>query len=391
VNELQTGEDAMPIRTLDQGVRRTRYIRRFLVAALTAAMPLAAGRASAQAPTKTRNVVVIMSDGLRWQDVFHGADPALIDRKSGGVSDTAELRREFARGTREEARRALLPFVWTTVAREGQIFGNREKGSDAHVTNGFKFSYPGYNETLSGHADPRIDSNGPTPNPNVTVFEWLGRQPDFRGKVAAFGTWNRFAEIFNRDRAGFPVFSGWDPPFPGTTAPAEAQLNELYRTTTRLFHDVAYDSFMQQAVLDYLGKHQPRVLFVGYGETDEWAHARRYDQYLESARRADAFIAQLWKTMQAMPQYRGTTTFIITTDHGRGGGPADWTDHGKDVEGAENIWMAVLGPDTRPLGERANTGAVTQSQVAATVAALLGKDFRAAVPAAAPPIEGVVR
>jgi hypothetical protein len=95
--------------------------------------------------------------------------------------------------------------------------------------------------------------------------------------------------------------------------------------------------------------------------------------------------------MQAMPQYRGTTTFIITADHGRGSGPADWTSHGKDVEGAENIWIAVLGPDTRPLGERTNTGAVTQSQIAATVAALLGKDYRAAVPAAAAPIADVVR
>lgn len=379
----------MPIRKLRRGVRRARSIRRLALAAAVALAPVLAGRASAQA-TKTRNVVVIMSDGLRWQDVFQGANPAFIDAKAGGVSDTAALRREFVRGTAAESRAALLPFVWSTIARQGQIYGNREKGSDAHVTNGFKFSYPGYNETLSGHPDPRIDSNDATPNPNVTVFEWLGRQPEFRGKVAAFGTWVRFAEIFNRDRAGFPIFSGWDPPFPGTKAPAEAQLNELYRTTTRLFHDVAYDSFMQQAVLDYLGTHQPRVLFVGYGETDEWAHARRYDQYLESAHRVDAFVAQLWNTMQAMPQYRGTTTFIVTADHGRGGGPSDWTSHGAKVEGAENIWIAVLGPDTPPLGERANIGPVTQSQIAATVAALLGKDYRAAVPAAAAPIGGVL-
>lgn len=379
----------MPSREPSRGVRRTRSIRCLALAAALTLTPLLAGRADAQA-TKTRNVVVIMSDGLRWQDVFHGADPALIDRKAGGVSDTAELRREFARGTAAESRAVLLPFLWSTIARQGQIYGNRERGSDAHVTNGFKFSYPGYNETLSGHPDPRIDSNDAVPNPNVTVFEWLNRQPGFQGKVAAFGTWVRFAEIFNRDRAGFPIFSGWDPPFPGTKDPAETQLNELYRTTTRLFHDVAYDSFMQQAVLDYVGRHQPRVLFVGYGETDEWAHARRYDQYLESAHRVDAFIAQLWNTMQAMPQYRGTTTFLITADHGRGSGPDDWTGHGEKVAGAENIWLAVLGPDTRPLGERANTGAVTQSQVAATVAALLGADYRAAVPAAAPPIGDVV-
>lgn len=332
----------------------------------------------------TRNVVVIMSDGVRWQEVFRGADPALIDRTAGGVSDTAGLRKEFARPSRDESRTTLLPFIWSVVARDGQLYGDRDAGGGAQLTNGLKFSYPGYNETLTGHPDPRIDSNDAVPNPNRTVFEWLNGQPELAGKVAAFGTWARFAEIFNRERSGFPVRAGWEAPFPDPATPARKQLDALYRTTTRLWHDVSYDSFMQQAVLDYLREAHPRVLFVGYGETDEWAHSRRYDQYLESAHRADAFIAQLWNTMQSMPEYRGTTTFIITTDHGRGNG-AKWTDHGEKVEGAENIWIGVLGPDTPALGV-VSSGRVTQSQIAATVAALLGKDFRAASPAAAAPI-----
>lgn len=262
------------------------------VAMLLALAPLAgrpaAAQSTAQAP-RTRNVVVIMSDGVRWQEVFRGADPALIDRKTGGVSDTAALRREFGRGSREESRTALLPFLWSVVAREGQLYGNRDEGSRAQVTNGLKFSYPGYNETLTGRPDPRIDSNDAVPNPNRTVFEWLNGEPGFAGKVAAFGTWSRFAEIFNRERSGIPVRAGWEIPFPDPATPTRSLLDQLYRTTTRLWHDVAYDSFMQEAVLDYVRERHPRVLFVGYGETDEWAHSRRYDQYLESAHRADAF------------------------------------------------------------------------------------------------------
>ena len=50
----------------------------------------------------------------------------------------------------------------------------------------------------------------------------------------------------------------------------------------------------------------------------------------------------------------------------------------------------MLGPDTPPLGERSHTAEVHQAQIAATVAALLGKDFRHAVPAAAPPIDVVL-
>jgi bisphosphoglycerate-independent phosphoglycerate mutase (AlkP superfamily) len=132
------------------------------------------------------------------------------------------------------------------------------------------------------------------------------------------------------------------------------------------------------------------VLFVGYGETDEWAHMGRYDEVLRSLHSVDAFIGELWRTMQSMPQYRGTTTFIITTDHGRGSGPTAWRDHGRDVPGAEQIWIAVLGPDTPPLGARSHVERVTQSQIASTLAALLGENWRAMMPAAAPPISAVV-
>ncbi len=82
--------------------------------------------------------------------------------------------------------------------RQGQIFGNRDVGSESQVTNGLNFSYPGYNETLTGFADPRIHSNDNVPNPNVTVFEWLNAKPAFTGKVAAFGAWDVFNGIFNR-------------------------------------------------------------------------------------------------------------------------------------------------------------------------------------------------
>lgn len=85
-----------------------------------------------------------------------------------------------------------MPFLWDSVAAQGQILGDATHGSVARVTNGFNFSYPGYNETLTGRGDPRINTNAYPPNPNVTVFEWLNRQPGLGGKVAAFGTWDAF-------------------------------------------------------------------------------------------------------------------------------------------------------------------------------------------------------
>jgi bisphosphoglycerate-independent phosphoglycerate mutase (AlkP superfamily) len=138
-----------------------------------------------------------------------------------------------------------------------------------------------------------------------------------------------------------------------------------------------------------LRANSPRVLFIGYGETDEWAHGGRYDLTLRTAKQVDAFIAELWQFMQSMPAYRGSTTFIITTDHGRGDGAADWKRHGEDVAGAEAIWLAVMGPDTPALGEREND-TFTQAQVAATLASFLGEDWRSVNPVAAIAVSGAI-
>ncbi|MEO8351082.1 MAG: alkaline phosphatase family protein [Chthoniobacteraceae bacterium] len=147
---------------------------------------------------------------------------------------------------------------------------------------------------------------------------------------------------------------------------------------------------MQQAALDVIERDPPRILYINYGETDEWAHARRYDRYLEAARRVDRWLRELWETLQSIEQYRGTTTLIVTTDHGRGIEAKDWTSHGAEVPRSGEWWIAVMGPDTRPLGERKNCGSVTQAQTASTLAAFLGEDFRTAELKAAPPISDVL-
>ncbi|MGA9389546.1 MAG: alkaline phosphatase family protein, partial [Candidatus Sulfotelmatobacter sp.] len=288
-----------------------------------------------------------------------------------------------------ERRRMLLPFIWDVVAQHGQIFGNQNRGSIAHVTNGLAFSYPGYNEMLTGRPDARINSNEFGPNPNTTVFEWMNHFPEFQAKVAVYATWDVFKNIFNEPRSHLVMQVGWDLPEKGSLTPRQELLDELYRTTTRLDDEDVWDSFLQVPMLDYVRSSHPRLLFVGYGETDNWAHSGRYDLVLESAHQFDAFVRQLWNTMQAMPEYRDQTTFIITTDHGRGSGLEEWKEHGSEQKGSENIWIGVMGPDTNPLGERTNAATVTQAEIAATLAEFLGKDFHQSSPAAAPPLPGV--
>src|SRR5207253_633904 len=126
---------------------REARVRRVATAALGAALLLSTARAE-QPARKTENVVLIVTDGLRWQEVFRGAEPALMTEKPGGVEDVPATRAAFWRETAGERREALLPFLWSVVAKEGQIYGNADAGSRAQVTNGYKFSYPGYNEMI---------------------------------------------------------------------------------------------------------------------------------------------------------------------------------------------------------------------------------------------------
>lgn len=320
--------------------------------------------------------MLVTIDGVRWQEVFGGADESLLDKKEG-VADLKSIRARFWRETPEERREVLLPFVWGTMAREGVLFGNAGKGGEVRVSNAFKVSYPGYHEILSGFASPDIKGNAPVWNPDLTVLEWLQGRPGFHGRVEAWCSWERFPHILNRERAGFPIFAG-------EAAEPPTAFDRLMADIPADWKGGVLDAFVFQKALEAIRARKPRVMYLALGDTDEWAHAGRYDRYLESLRRSDAWLESLWGALQALPEYRGRTSLLVTTDHGRGTGP-DWRHHNAKHAEAGRIWVAAMGPRVAPLGEAAAPGPLIQAQMAATVAALLGEDFAAAVPQAAPP------
>jgi hypothetical protein len=338
------------------------------------------------AETKTRNIFLITADGLRWEEVFRGAELIPTGRELGNFGNSNFIRKEFWRETAEARREILLPFLWSTVARQGQIWGNRDQGSEVRVANGHNFSYPGYNEFLTGIADPQIDSNDKKLNPNTNVFEWLNVKPGFQGRVAAAVNWDVLPWILNAPRSGLPVWSAWGVPEGTRRMAVPDALSEMVERSKTVWPNVILDTFVGYAAKHAVQSLKPRAMYVSMGETDDWAHEGNYERYLKGAREFDRFIGELWVLTQSLPEYRGTTTFFITVDHGRGPAPRRWRDHGKEIAESAYTWFAVIGPDTPALGERRNTFPIKHGQIAATMAGFLGEDFNAAVTNSARPI-----
>jgi hypothetical protein len=343
-------------------------MRPFLLALLLLVAPALA----AAQPADDQRLILVTMDGTRWQDVFRGPDAALVADKRFTHADMQDMV-EKAWKTGAD----LMPFLHSLPAKGGVLTGNRDAGQCMAVTNAMWFSYPGYNEIFTGRADPAITSNDKVWNRNVTFFEWLNHRPGFAGKVLAFGNWDVFPYIINDQivdgkRSGVPVNPGFAGRYPTET-------------------------LTMRAALEALREQKPRVLYVGLGDTDEFAHMGRYDDTLAAMNRNDDFIAELWRMAQADPAYRGKTTLIVTTDHGRGSAPkgsvsAAWTEHGsaesvrldpagftipdpKGFPGSEEIWLAAVGPaiHAAPLG----SACLGQHQIAATALTALGEDWKA--------------
>lgn len=340
---------------------------------------------------QTENLFIITIDGLRWEEVFGGMADSTVENRQF-TNDQSEIKAAFA-GEAPQAKRAkLMPFFWGTIAEQGQLYGNRWLGNKGNLTNFFWFSYPGYNEILSGYSDPRIRSNAKVPNPNETVLEWLHRKPGFEGKVAAFGSWDVFDYIINEERSGIPVNSGYDLAQGDSLTERERFLNELSAQAPLLWSSVRPDFLTHNYMMEYLKREHPRVVYISYGETDDFAHDGAYHRYLFSANRTDLMIGQLWAFLQQDSAYAGKTTLVITTDHGRGLAPMEeWKSHGKIYKGSDAIWLAVLGPDTPALGEVATPGQWWQNQIARTAAACLGFDYEPDYEEAGPVLETVLK
>ena len=346
----------------------------YLLAFLTAF----ASTAPAQAPRQTRNLVLVTVDGLRWQEVFRGMDPALAASAETGMAEAEGVRERFAADTADERRRRLFPFLWSTVAESGVLLGNRDRGSRVDVANGHLFSYPGYSEILTGKTqDEAIASNDLQPNPSVTALEVLQRELDLAPhQIAVFASWEVFRGIASSGAGDFLINAGYQDLEIESPTPRLADLSRSQHWLLTPWRSVRHDYHTFELALEYLRSHTPRVLYLALGEPDDWAHEGRYDRVLETAHYFDQCLGRLWAAIESNVEYQGKTTMIVTTDHGRGRTPEDWRSHGAKVAGAEEIWIAAIGPDTPARGDVPDSAPALQADIAPTMLTLLGVSYQ---------------
>jgi hypothetical protein len=325
------------------------HLRLILVLALGLAFASGEGRGArsatpepelAPAPSESAGSVVLVTlDGVRWQEIFTGADPALADASA------------LPRGEARTAR-GMTPNLHRLFFDEGTVLGDPRTGEPLNASGPIYVSLPAYVELMTG-APSGCWANDCEPRLPWVIAAAAARSsaPE---QAAVFASWERIARALPAGTPGLSVHAGRrageeDPPYPG---------NGEYLPDRRT----------AAMAIDHLVHHRPRFLWIALGDTDEWAHRHDYRGYVDALRFADGFVGEIAAHLAEMGEHGARTTVLVTTDHGR-----DWSfaDHGGPA--SAGVWLMARG------GPIARHGAIPLARVrhlrdvAPTMAAILGE------------------
>ncbi len=356
-----------------------------VIIALLFASPVCA---NSDTQPQTQNVILLTLDGVRIQEIFAGLDETIAAHDEQKVySEIPQARLRYAGQTPEQKRAALMPFFWQKLAPQGVVLGNARLGNHVKVQNAVLWSSPGYAELLRGRPIPEIADNSSVRHASKTALELAMEQLSLGpAQVAQIGSWEGFKLAAASRDGAFVSVGVYDSVPKEFSTPEMDYLADLRRQVMGLWQEGSNDVLTFRMAQAYLEAQQPRLMWLALVNSDDWAHEDRYDRYLDYLHLADSLLADLWHTLQSLDHYRGKTTLIITTDHGRGLQGSDWAEHEATIPGSDDIWLAIIGPDTPAQGESTQPQTVYQGQVAATLLKFLGVDYRLLGPQALPPV-----
>lgn len=303
-------------------------------------------------------VVLVVLDGVRWQDVFLGVDP------------------ELARATMLPAKEVvpveeLVPNLHRLATADGAAFGGPEVGEAMFASGPNYVSQPGYIEIFSERRPTECRSNRCAATTEPTLVDAIANATN--GSVAVVSSWEVIAKAATASPADLVMSAGQA----RGENQSQLRVNEQAKRALEMGRIAAAwpghgeyrpDRYTAEVALAYLEARRPRFLFLGLGDTDEYAHMGDYRGYLRALHAADATIGQLLETLDRMGDEGRHTTVLVTTDHGR---ERAFMSHGGFAPESSRVWM-IAGGNVRPLGLVALEAPAHLYDVGPTVRALMG-------------------
>jgi len=277
-----------------------------------------AAPSAAQTPYKTKNVIIVSMDGVRYSETF--GDP----------------------------KRELIPNV-SKLEKEGTLFSQC-------FNTGVTITRQGHSTIATG-----TWQDVPLAGPRQTM-PTVG---EYARNELGWGPADCWV-IFGKGMYSYAHYSSF-PTYGEKYAPSFViSIGE---------NNVEDDKKVLAKVLEVMESDKPKLLFINFGVTDHTAHTNKWELYTEAIQNCDLMVGKLWEKVQSTPGYQNSTTLVFTTDHGRHSDKPDqlkggFAHHGDACPGCQHVFLLIIGPD-------ANRGVVVdrrvlQIDVAPTVGELLG-------------------
>lgn len=263
-----------------------------------------ADRSVAHESFRTEHVIILVIDGLRYQDAF--------------FADTEDH----------------LPNINGSLRAEGTFFTD-------FYNHGITGTTAGHTAMLTGVYQPTRNNEPDRANVfmlNPSIFEYYIKMREQQGipiETARQTAW----QIYGKRRECGTMAASIHP-----------QYGDKYRSNI-LFPDsqdyAHQDMRAFDAMMETFDNEHPDIMLVNLAQVDEQGHLGTWEDYEYSFRKADEIVESIWRKIQSDEDYRDKTTLMVLTDHGRNdddhGGHRH---HGCPCKGCRRSFLLMMGPDT---------------------------------------------
>jgi phosphopentomutase/2,3-bisphosphoglycerate-independent phosphoglycerate mutase family metalloenzyme len=309
-----------------------------------------------------RAVVLVVVDGVRWQELFGGADRQLAGSRSYDVSKLTSAAK-------------LVPNLQRLIETRGVALGAPRVGPPMMASGPNFISLPGYMEIFSGRTHTSCgDNRCPAPPSRTLVDDVREYAASSAEDVAVISSWAPIGRAAATMPGQVAMSAGRARIENPTAFEGDSTLEAMMARGARARAwpgdaDYRPDAYTAPIALRYLETRRPRFLFIGLGDTDEYAHRNDYRGYVGALRDFDATMGDLAATLDRMGDRGRHTTVLVTTDHGRS---RDFRDHGGEWPESANVWLVAFGGEVGVRGIAPASAPRRLADVAPTVRVLLG-------------------